>query len=92
MKKISLKNLNLKDVDQLTREQLKNVLGGYSNGTTGGFCNEDHLTTHQCAEKVFDGKGCWVDNAWWAYPCSFPDGGFYGCVSSKTMCDHITVG
>lgn len=28
MKKISLKNLNLKEVEQMSREQLKNVLGG----------------------------------------------------------------
>jgi len=36
MKKISLKNLNLKEVEQLSREQLKNVLGGYTGGTRGG--------------------------------------------------------
>lgn len=35
MNKISLKNHNLKEVDQLSREQLKGVLGGYT-GTTGG--------------------------------------------------------
>lgn len=35
MKKISLKNLNLKEVDQLSREQLKNVLGGSSVGSEG---------------------------------------------------------
>jgi hypothetical protein len=33
MNKISLKNLNLKEVEQLSREQLKNVLGGFSGGT-----------------------------------------------------------
>lgn len=33
MKKISLKNLNLKEVEQLSREQLKNVLGGWADGT-----------------------------------------------------------
>lgn len=33
MKKISLKNLNLKEVNQLSREQLKNVLGGFTGGT-----------------------------------------------------------
>ncbi|MNT58670.1 hypothetical protein D3C86_1860430 [compost metagenome] len=37
MKKISLKNLNLKDVEQLSREQLKNVLGGFTgSGGSGG--------------------------------------------------------
>lgn len=41
MKKISLKNLNLKEVEQLSREQLKNVLGGYADTSTssgGGGC------------------------------------------------------
>ena len=33
MKKISLKNLNLKEVEQLSREQLKDVLGGWTGGT-----------------------------------------------------------
>jgi len=33
MKKISLKNLNLKEVEQLSREQLKNVLGGADSGS-----------------------------------------------------------
>lgn len=33
MKKISLKSLNLKEVEQLSREQLKDVLGGWSNST-----------------------------------------------------------
>ena len=35
MKKISLKNLNLNETEALSREQLKNVLGGYGGGTTG---------------------------------------------------------
>lgn len=33
MKKISLKNLNLNELEQLSREQLKNVLGGSTDGT-----------------------------------------------------------
>lgn len=36
MKKISLKDLILNQVDQLSREQLKNVLGGYAGSSTGG--------------------------------------------------------
>lgn len=36
MKKISLKNLNLNETEQLSREKLKNVLGGYTDGTGGG--------------------------------------------------------
>lgn len=47
MKKISLKNLNLKEVEQLSREQLKSVLGGWSEGT-GGTDNQTDNTS-----------GCW---------------------------------
>ncbi|GHE31829.1 hypothetical protein [Sphingobacterium griseoflavum] len=36
--KISLKNLNLKEVEKLTREQLKDVFGGVVQPTTGGGC------------------------------------------------------
>lgn len=35
MKKISLKNLNIQEVEQLSREQLKDVLGGSWGGETG---------------------------------------------------------
>jgi len=45
MKKISLKKLNLQDVEQLSREQLKNVLGGYSGGTTAPGPPDDPTTT-----------------------------------------------
>lgn len=34
-KKISLKNLNINEVEQLSREQLKNVLGGWSGSDVG---------------------------------------------------------
>jgi len=53
MKKISLKNLDLGEVEQLTREQLKNVLGGYSfAGTT------ESQTNHDCGCSP---KHCYVD-------------------------------
>ncbi|WP_140937580.1 hypothetical protein [Sphingobacterium lumbrici] len=32
-KKFSLKNLNIKEVEQLSRTQLRNVLGGFTGGT-----------------------------------------------------------
>ncbi|QNL49826.1 rSAM-modified peptide [Olivibacter sp. SDN3] len=43
MKKISLKNLNLKEVEQLSREQLKDVFGGSASasGTDSGTCDPD---------------------------------------------------
>jgi len=46
MRKISLKNLNTVEVEQLLREQLKDVLGGWSGGTGGGsdtaYCTYYH--------------------------------------------------
>lgn len=40
--KISLKNLNIKEVERLTREQLKDVLGGNIQTTEGGgACSSD---------------------------------------------------
>lgn len=38
MKKISLKNLNLSGVEQLSNDQLKGVLGGF-NGSGSGSCD-----------------------------------------------------
>ncbi len=40
--KISLKNLNLKEVERLSREQLKDVFGGQvrTTGATTCVCNE----------------------------------------------------
>lgn len=45
MKKISLKNLNLNEVESLSREELKNVLGGFAAGTTTG---ESRCVTADC--------------------------------------------
>jgi natural product precursor len=92
MKKISLKNLNLKDVDQLSREQLKNVLGGYSNGTTGVYCDES-LTTGVCVDSILDDKGCILYNIpkpEGDYPCYFQNGNFFRCTMSQYMCDSVT--
>lgn len=41
MKKISLKNLNLSETETLSREQLKNVLGGAGSGSTTDTCPKD---------------------------------------------------
>lgn len=41
MKKISLKNLNLSETETLSREQLKNVLGGAGAVTTTDECPKD---------------------------------------------------
>lgn len=45
MKKISLKNLNLKEVEQLSREQLKGVLGGFAGGAGG---TDEGVSTADC--------------------------------------------
>lgn len=46
MKKISLKNLNLNEVEQLSREELKNVVGGSGYGSGGSDCGENaHFET-----------------------------------------------
>ncbi|MBL1408208.1 hypothetical protein [Sphingobacterium faecale] len=41
MKKISLKTLNLKEIEQLSREQLKDVIGGWVSSTSGTTTTED---------------------------------------------------
>lgn len=61
MKKISLKNLNLNEVDQLSREQLKNVLGGYTVGTSSGITTEKVTTNYDC--NCSSGKHCFVSVA-----------------------------
>lgn len=55
MKKISLKSLNLKEVEQLSREQLKNVLGGSgAESVTVAKC-DGHCTKHsQCPSECSD--------------------------------------
>jgi len=48
MKKLSLKNINLSEIEQLSREQLKNVMGGYSGGYTSG---PDLFTTEPAEQE-----------------------------------------
>jgi hypothetical protein len=53
MKKISLKNLHLKEIELLSREQLKEVLGGVGGSTIGT------TTTEDCSVNcVADGGSC----------------------------------
>ncbi len=57
--KISLKNLNLKEVEKLTREQLKDVLGGQTQQTTGiGVvdcqCGDGRGTVLACDELDYE--------------------------------------
>ena len=57
MKKISLKNLNLNEVEQLSREQLKNVLGGFTGGGGSGS------TSCSCVLKSSTGISLTLPNA-----------------------------
>jgi len=51
MKKISLDNINLDEIEQLSREQLKNVLGGFMYNTTGnGGGGETTVPTKECGD------------------------------------------
>lgn len=69
MKNISLKNL--KEVDQLSREQLKNVLGGFAgSGTTTGCsgksewdsCTNTEGKSGKCKYIPFNsGLVCWAN-------------------------------
>jgi len=64
MKKISLKNLDFAKTEQLTRDQLKNVMGGFFNGSsttdtvtitkTGKYkcCPEGGSNSEQCSGCV----------------------------------------
>lgn len=74
MKKISLKNLNIQEVEQLTREQLKDVLGGSWGGETGGTGTNPWGETITCGSDE-----CYCDRAENSFcvpnatgkPCSF---------------------
>ena len=63
MKKLKLKALELGATEVLTRDQLKNVLGGYgstgcgANGTCSGTCIEPGMT---CGYEPSDGT-CMCD-------------------------------
>ncbi|MEN5433859.1 hypothetical protein ABE545_09480 [Sphingobacterium faecium] len=52
MKKISLKSLKLEGVGKLSREQLKNVLGG---SDTGSGTGQKYMC---CPESIGQGVGC----------------------------------
>lgn len=65
MKKISLKNLNLKEVDQLSREQLKNVLGGAYGGPITTVDPNPKITA--CLRKRRGARCSWKNSAGYPY-------------------------
>jgi len=70
MKKISLKNLNIQEVEQLSREQLKDVLGGSWGGSTGtGTTNWWDTETGSLGECITECK-CTRDGVEYTVPNS----------------------
>lgn len=73
MKKISFKNLQLNDVDQLSREQLKSVLGGNSASMKGGRCDSD--ADCPVGDICDENKHlCYNNSTGYAVPCPTSDG------------------
>lgn len=74
MKKISLKNLNLREVEQLSRTQLKAVLGGF-------ISTSDSITTPGCTESCEnEGDNCTTSDCK-AGTCAYRRGTL-GCASN----------
>ncbi|WP_270087398.1 hypothetical protein [Sphingobacterium sp. SYP-B4668] len=95
MKKISLKNLNLKEVEQLSREQLKNVLGGWTEGSSTdegtdlpGDCTSDAdcPSDKKCDTKL--GK-CYNNSTGYAVPCPTSDGKCVTRDGEDGTCDTV---
>jgi len=85
MNKISLKNLNLKEIEQLSREQLKGVLGGYtgSTGTDEGTTTDSLPGDVKCNCNRND--QCSGDTPECANSCGGPQGNYYGvCVAKQS--------
>lgn len=84
MRKISLKNLNLKEVEQLSREQLKNVLGGFTGGTDmgtdPGTTEGENLCTDSCGgtlgqcgpNQLCDTASCYHNKIQYSIKSCFP--------------------
>lgn len=72
MKKITLKNLNLVEVEQLSREQLKDVLGG-SIGITS--------TATNCAVECDGSNSSCVTDGCKPGSCVY-SGKYYSCISN----------
>jgi natural product precursor len=80
MKKISLKNLNLKEVEQLSREQLKNVLGGYTDETTAPSAGCPNVT---CSPTPGVGEGNYCANDNKSGKCGYESYNIWGCNARK---------
>lgn len=84
MKKISLKNLNLKEVDLLSREQLKNVLGGFTGGSGIGGGTATTSDEEKC--NCNNSDQCSGDTPECAADCDSSGTGYYGhCVAKQTV-------
>lgn len=75
MKKISLKNLDIKGIERLSREQLKTVLGGNVSSAVAEKCNCN--TSDDCRDTK--APECAAD-------CDSSAGTHYGhCVAKQTV-------
>ena len=69
MKRINLKNIKLENVEKLSREQLKNITGGFSNSfgaSSGSGCNEDTKCERDgtyCDSTNNDCTCAWIDGS-----------------------------
>lgn len=82
MKKISFKNLNLEEVEQLSREQLKQVMGGFTgSGGSGNGSGTGSGAQQQCNCNVQED----CERGWQCGRCDGteegPINGFYGICS-----------
>ena len=82
MIKISLKNLNLKKIEQLSREQLKNVLGGYTGGTGRSEEMTSQTPKSHCGGNGGGGEGdscITTDGFAGTYTSPYKNGWNWGC-------------
>jgi natural product precursor len=87
MKTINVKNINLSEVEQLSRKQLKNVLGGYGSGSTvPAFCSA--MCTCPTGYRIIDSNQQSYDVSADCSPCGAIDNVGVKCGDgSEVLCD-----
>jgi hypothetical protein len=81
--KVSLKNLNLKEVERLSREQLKDVLGGFTgSGGNGGGGSGGSIGPTSCPTNCFRTEGGNIA----AGTCTLKSDNINGVISNRCEC------